>query len=167
MNPTVQIDGFDNMVTIFRDMPEDGYRKPVQVAFRKAAVPVRRAMLASLPSYLKGAKSAIKIKPGKGKSLTLAVGVFGRTGVYKNRRGTGFDPYMLLYWHNYGTLSNRAQEHSFKTGRRRTSVNWRGGIRPRFFIDRAVDSSIGEAQRVFDQAYLDEHVKFLEKLAAK
>ena len=167
MSVTVKIDGADNLVTIFREMPEDGYRKPVQAAFRKAAVPVRRAMLASLPSYLKGTKSAIKIRPGKSKSMSLAVGVFGRTGEYQNRRGIGWDPYMLLYWHNYGTLSNRAPGHSFQYRRRRASANWAGGIRPKMFIDRAVESSIGEAQRVFDQAYLEEHNKFLNKLAAK
>lgn len=164
---SVKINGYDNLVHIFRDMPEDGYAKPVRAAFRKAAVPVRRAMIQSLPSRLQGAKSIIKIKPGKGRSMTLSVGVFGRQGVYMNRRGKGWDPYMLLYWHNYGTLSNRAPGHSFGYRRKKPSLNWRGGIRPGLFIDRAVESTIGEALKIFEKAYLEEHTKFLEKLAAK
>ncbi|MZP67227.1 MAG: hypothetical protein GT597_13900 [Bacteroidales bacterium] len=167
MNTEFEIDGYGNLIAIFRKMPEDGYRKPVMAAFRKAAVPVKRAIIASLPSYLKGVKTAVKIKPGKGKKLVLAVGVYGNTGVYVNRRGVGWDPYMLVYWHNYGTLSNRAPGHSFQYRRRKKSAHWKGGIRPRFFVDRAVESSIGEAQRIFDEAYLVEHEKFLEKLAVQ
>jgi hypothetical protein len=124
-------------------------------------------MIQSLPGKLKGMRSAIKIKSGKGESMTLAVGVFRGTGIYLNRRGQKWDPYMLLYWHNYGTLSNRASRHWFQYNRRRVSRRWRGGIMPGMFIERAWQSSAAEAQRIFEQTYEIEHNKFLEKLANK
>lgn len=162
-----RIDGYDNIITILREMPEDGYRKPVIAAFRKAAGPVKLAMASTLPSYLSPLKKVLKIVPGKGKSMTLAVGFFGKQGMYRNRRGVMWDPYMLLYWHNYGTLMNRSAEHSFQNPRRKPSFNWKGGIKAGLFVERAVEQSMPEAEKVFESSFLIEHEKFLEKLAAK
>jgi hypothetical protein len=162
-----KLDGYDNIITILREMPEDGYRKPVIAAFRKAAQPVKEAMANNLPSSLSPLKKVLKISPGKGKSMTLAVGFFGRQGMYRNRRGVMWDPYMLLYWHNYGTLANRSPEHSFQNPRRKPSVNWKGGIGAGLFVERAVDQSMPEAEKIFESSYLTEHQKFLEKRAAK
>jgi hypothetical protein len=161
------VDGFDNIVTIMREMPEDGYRKPVIQGFKKAALPVKRAMIASLPSGVRSLKSIIKAKPGKGKSMTLAVGAYGRQGMYVNRRGQHWDPYMLLYWHNYGTLSMRDPGHHFIYPRKKPSLNWKGGIRPKNFIDRAWESSRSEALRVFESEYEKAHLDFLRVRAAQ
>jgi hypothetical protein len=162
-----KLDGFENIVKIFREMPDDGYRKPVIAAFRKAAIPIKQAMIKNLPSSLSPLKKALKIQPGKGKSMTLSVGFFGRQGFYRNSKGQMWDLYMLLYWHNYGTLANRSAAHSFQNPRRKPSLNWKGGIKAGMFVDRAVEESISEAQKIFESAYLIEHEKFLEKLAAK
>lgn len=162
-----KLDGYENIISIFREMPEDGYRKPVIAAFRKAADPVKKAMIANLPSALKPLKKALKIKPGKGKSMTLAVGFFGRQGTYRNQKGQMWDPYMLLYWHNYGTLANRSPEHSFQNARRKPSLNRRGGIKAGMFVEKAIDQSMPQAQKIFESAYLTEHEKFLTKHAAK
>jgi hypothetical protein len=145
----------------------EGYRKPVVAAFRKAAVPVRNAMIQNLPSALKPLKKVLKIKPGKGKSMTLAVGFFGKQGMYQNKKGQLWDPYMLIYWHNYGTLAKRSTEHSFQNARRKPSSLWKGGIKAGMFVEKAVEQSIGEAQKVFETSYLTEHEKFLIKRAAK
>jgi hypothetical protein len=165
--PDFKLDGYGNIVQMFRQMPADGYRKPVVAAFRKAAEPVKKAMISNLPSSLSKLKRVIKIQPGKGKSMTLAVGFYGRQGMYRNSKGVLWDPYMLLYWNNYGTLSNRAPGHSFQYPRRRISANRRGGIRAGFFVERAVEQSMPGAIKTFESAYLEEHEKFLQKLAAK
>lgn len=162
-----KLDGYDNLITIFREMPEDGYRKPVVAAFRKAADPVKKAMIANLPSSLKALKKVCKIQPGKGKSMTLTVGFFGKQGMYRNQKGQMWDPYMLLYWHNYGTLANRSSEHSFQNPRRKPSINRSGGIKAGMFVERAIDQSMPQAQKTFESSYLVEHEKFLKQRAAK
>jgi hypothetical protein len=163
----VKFDGFGNLVTIFREMPDDGYRRPVVAAFRKAALPVKQAMASGLPPNLKQFSKVIKIKPGKGKSMTLAVGFFGRQGVYVNHKGQKWDPYMLLYWHNYGTLANRSGEHQFQNARRKPSLSWMGGIKSALFVEKAIDSSMPQAEKVFETAYITEHEKFLQKKSSK
>jgi hypothetical protein len=162
-----KLDGYENIVTIFRETPEDGFRKPVIAAFRKAAVPVKNAMISNLPGNLKPLKKALKIQPGKGKSMTLAVGFFGRQWKYSNRKGQLWDPYMLLYWHNYGTMDNRSPEHNFQYNRRKASINKTGGIRAGLFVEKAIDESILEAQKTFETSFEIEHKKFLEARAAK
>ena len=161
------VDGFDNIIKMWKDMPEDGYRKPVIAAFKKAALPVKRAMIAGLPSSIKATKAAIKIKPGRGKSMTLAVGAFGRTGMYRNSRGVTWDPYQIIYWQNYGTLSNRAPEHQFLHARRKPSLNWRGGIRAGLFMEKAWNSTERDAEKIFETEYEKEYIKYLEARAKK
>lgn len=162
-----RLDGYDNIITIFRKMPEDGYRKPVVEAFKKAAIPVKEAMISNLPSNLKKLKRVIKIKPGKGKSMTVAVGAFANQVLYRNRRGVNWDPYMLLYWHNYGTLANRDPNHIFKYKVRAGSAKKSGGLKPGLFFERAIDQSMPQAQKDFEKLYQEEHEKFLNREAKK
>lgn len=159
--------GMENLLGMFRKFPEGAYRKPVIAAFRKAAVPVKNAMGASLTSNLKPLKKILKVNAGKGKSLTLSVGFFGRQGVYTNRRGQQWDPYELVYWHNYGTLANRSGEHSFLNARRKPSANWTGGIKAGLFVEKAIDQSMPQAEKIFEAALEAEVTKFFEKEAAK
>lgn len=164
---TVIFEGMDNLKNIFRDFPENGYRKPVIAAFRKAANPVKKAMIANLPPFIKPIRKAIKVKAGKGKSMTLSVGIYARQGVYRNHRGQDWDPYQIAYWHNYGTMANRDTSHTFKTPRRRTTAGYRGGIRPLRFVERAWEQSKSKAQSEFEKKVDEEIIKFLEKNAYK
>jgi hypothetical protein len=159
--------GKEELDKIFRDFPEHGYRKPVIAAFRKAANPVKKEMASQLPGYLKPLKKVIKIKPGKGKSMRLSVGFYSGQGMYRNRRGRDWDPYMLAYWHNYGTLANRDPSHSFKKPRRAGTAAFKGGIRPRRFVEIAWENSKGQAQKEFEKKFDEELTKFLEKNAVK
>ena len=167
MSANFTLDGTENLRKIFEDMPERGYRKPIIAAFRKAADPVKRAMSARLPASLKAVKKILKIKPGKGKSLTLAVGFFGDEGKYINSKGTVVDAYNLVYWLNYGTLSNRDRMHKFKTQRRKISASWGGGITAVNFVDRAWEDSRGQAQNNFETTFQTELEKFMLKEAKK
>ena len=159
--------GAENIQRIFKEFPEYGYRRPVIAGFRKAAEPVKKAMIANLPSFIKPIRKAVKVKPGKGKSMTLSVGVFSGQGVFRNRRGQDWDPYQIAYWHNYGTLANRDTGHSFKTPRRRTTARYRGGIRPLRFIEKAWEQSKAQAQNEFEKKVDEDITKFLEKNAYK
>lgn len=159
--------GTENLRKIFQELPENGYRKPIIAAFRKAAKPVASAMANGLPSNLKGLKKIIKIKPGKGKSMTLSVGFTGGINTYRNSRGQQWDPYQLAYWFNYGTLANRLSSHQFKSPRKKGSASRSGGIMPGQFVEAAWEQSKGEAQKIFETEVDKEITKFFEKNAAK
>ena len=167
MSSNFELIGAENLKRIIREFPENGYIKPVKAAFRKAADPVKKAIVTNLPGSLKGLKKAVKIKPGKGKSLTMAVGIYSGNGVFRNTRGQDWDPYMIAYWHNYGTLSNRDREHSFKKQRRSISADFQGGIRPQRFVERAWDQSKTQAQKEFEKKAVEEVDKFLKQNALR
>jgi hypothetical protein len=161
------IEGMENLQTILREFPEKGYRKPIIAAFRKAAEPVKKAMIANLPPNLKALKKALKVKPGKGKSMTLAVGIYANQGVFRNSRGQDWDPYQIAYWHNYGTLANRDKSHSFVCGRKKKTAGYNGGIRPLRFMERAWEQSKDQAQKEFEKKTEEEIDKFLQANAYK
>jgi hypothetical protein len=167
MSANFTLKGTDNLIKIFREYPERGYRKPVMAGFRKAAEPVRKAMISAVPSVIDPTKKAIKIKAAKGGALFLAVGAFSKQGLYRNRRGQMWDPYQLLYWFNYGTLSNRFSGHNFVKARKTGSAKWRGGIMPGLFMENAWEQTQGEAQKIFEDTADREAIKFMESEAAK
>lgn len=62
----------------------------------------------------------------------------------KRYKGDGYiSDYNRNIWMEYGTLSNRAAGHSFKSARRRKSAHWRGGIKPLLATERSWRSSSG------------------------
>jgi hypothetical protein len=161
------IDGTENLKRIFAQLPENGFKKPVNAAFRKAGKPVADAMKARLPASLSGLKKIIKTKVYKSDSPLAATGPFPGGMTYINQRGVKWNPYMLLYWLNYGTLANRSSSHQFTRARGKMSSGWRGGIKPGLFIEAAIDSSMPQAAKVFETEFQKEFEKFLTALAAK
>lgn len=161
------LDGTENLKRIFAELPEKGYRQPVVAAFRKAAKPVANAMARNLPASLSAIKKIIKTKPGRGRSMTLSVGFTGGMSKFTNSRGQTWDPWQILYWSNYGTLANRLASHDFKTPRRKRSAGWQGGIRPGLYVEKAIEQSMPEAQRVFESEFDKNITKFFEKYAAR
>ena len=159
--------GDKELLKILREFPENGYRKPLMASFRKAALPVKKAMIAGLPASIRPLKSAIKAVPYKGKEPELAVGAFNKGMVYQNSRGQNWSPYMIIYWHNYGTYENRTGEHQFSNARKKVSSLRRGGIKGGLFIEKAWESSKAQAQKIFEETIDKEIVKFFQKHAAK
>lgn len=158
------IEGTENLKEIFKGFPEKAYRRPVIAGFKKAALPVKRAMVAALPSNLKPLKKIVLIKPGRG--LALNVGFYFGKGKYKNKRGQSWDPYQLAYWHNYGTLKSRSATHTFRYPIRKKSQN-RLGVAPGLFVERAWENSKNEVQKIFEDTLDKEITKFFEKEALK
>lgn len=160
----VTIDGMDNLQRIIRDFPEYGYKKPVMAGFRKAAVPVKAAMISWLPSTLKNLRKAMKASPGKGKDPSMLVGVFAKQGTFRNSRGKTYDPYFIALWHNYGTLNMRANRfHRFKRQVRKTKTPGAAGINAKLFAERGWEKSKHQAQVAFEAGVEKEIIKFLEK----
>lgn len=167
MSSIFKLEGTENLKRIFAEFPEEGFRKPIIAAFRKAGKPVQQAMISSLPGSISGVRKAIKIKTYKSESPLVAIGPFKKGVMYQNRRGISWNPYMLLYWFNYGTLANRLSGHAFVKARGRKTIHYKGGIKPGEFIERAINSSLPEAAKIFETEADKEIVKFFEKNALK
>ena len=167
MSVTMELEGDAALTAIFKDMQLEGYQKPVKAAFKKAAVPVKREMGQALPPQLSGIKKVLKVQAGKGKSMAVSVGFFGNAGMYVNSRGKQWNPYMLLYWFNYGTLANRDPGHKFLKARRRISAYKKGGIKPAHIVEGAWTRVKDTAAKTFEKAWQEEYEKFLKKRAEK
>lgn len=171
MSEHLTLIGTENLKRIFAEFPEGGYRKPMNKAFRAAAGPVQKAMIRNLPEYLSPLRRVIKVKtsrPSKGEP-SAAVGVFNDMK-FVNRKGIAWSPWVMAYWHNYGTLSWRtslSRLHTFKTARKSKTAHWDGGIRPKFFIERGWEESKDQAQKTFEQVSDAEITKFFEERALR
>jgi hypothetical protein len=138
------LDGDGRMIEVFRKFADEGFYKPVKAGFRKAAVPVRKAMIANIPGAISPIKKAVIIKQSR-RALVTTVGVYAKQGVYVNRRGQHWDPWTLAYWFEYGTYANRSPLWHFLNPRRGRTRNRPGGIKPDFFIERGWESSKDQA----------------------
>jgi hypothetical protein len=170
MSSNFTLTGTQELQNIFRNFPEGAYRKPLNAAFRKAALPVKQAMIRNIPPNLSGLKKAILAqtsRPSKGEP-SLAVGVFNK-GMYRNKRGINWKPWVIALWSNYGTLDWRANSfHNFSTPvRRKTSKGSMAGIQPKLFIERGWDQSKDNAQKTFEDTMDQEITRFFKKEAAK
>jgi len=165
---TFEIKHQDKLDDIFEKLPAQYAKKPVIATFRKGANEVKKAMRSELPGYLKVTKKIISAKAGKSKNYpSLSVGFFGRKAIYVNSKGQQWDPFMLVYWHNYGTLANRQPGHPFKKARKAKSSNMQGGIRPRLFVEKAIQASHQKALQVVENEFEDQLMKFLKKHAVQ
>jgi hypothetical protein len=159
------LDGAGRMIEILQEFPEQGMRKPILAGFRKAAIPVKKAMIDSIPSKISAVKKAIKIKSAR-RALVMNVGVYAKSGFYVNRRGIKWDPYQLAYWFNYGTYANRSPGHQFVRERGRYTKDKPGGIRADLFIERALENSIDSAARELEVTWANEISKLCDKYGA-
>lgn len=154
--------GSDNLIRVLREFPEEGFRKPVMAGFRKAAVPVKKAMVDSVPDRIKSVKAAIKVKQSR-RGLVMDIGFRAKAGVYRNSRGKDWDPYQLAYWFNYGTYANRSPFHEFKKARGRLSNTRKGGIRPDLFVEGAVENSLPQAAAELEKEWALQIQKLCDK----
>lgn len=151
----------------FSGLPPKLQKQALLPALRKGGNVITAAIRRGLPPYLKKFKIAVSQKALKGSMPAIMVGLFGRKASYINKRGQKWDPYMLLYWHNYGTLARRSPSHNFQYSRRRVSRDWRGGIRPELFFEKSVSQSIDKAEDKIVESFQGEFDKFLVKKGFK
>ena len=141
------IEGYDTLNSFLMDHTKE-LDKTVIGSLTKGGRVIQREVIARMPDKLKVFKSIFGIKKVKSNNACVTVGFFGRKLSYVNRRGVKWDAFNLLYWSNYGTLSNRDASHTFTKGRRSVSKKWKGGIAPLRFFDKAVDASFDQALTV-------------------
>jgi hypothetical protein len=161
------IEGTENLKKIFAQLPENGFKKPVNIAFRKAGKPIADAMKANLPASMAGLKKIIKTKIYRSELPMAATGPFRKGVEYVNSRGVKWNPYMLLYWLNYGTMANRSSTHRFVRARDKATSARHGGIKPGLFMEAAIDQAMPQAQKIFETEFQKEFEKFMSELATK
>ena len=139
------IEGLDDLTAFLKEHPKELNKSAIQSLMKGANV-LKKEIVNQMPTAIKALKPIVTTKKlGKEDNPTLLVGIFGKKMFYVNHRGIQWDSFYLVYWNNYGTLASRDSGHQFVFGRRRPSTNWRGGIKPSRFFDRAVDASFDEA----------------------
>lgn len=152
--------GDESLEKILEKLPLKVSRKPVIKALKKGANPVKRAIKQSAPVDSGEMKKAVGVKAGKSKEYpNIKVGF--KTG------GGNMPHWSKAYWQNYGTLENRAPGHEFKESRKQKTRHWKGGIEPKFFVENAWESTQDNAQKLIEDNFETEIVKFLKKNAVK
>ena len=157
--------GAQETIKMFREFPEEGYRKAIAAGFKKAAIPVKKAIIAKIPGRIKKIKAAVKIKQSR-RGLVLDVGFWASAGMYRNSRGKDWDPYQLAYWFNYGTYANRLTSHRFVKPRLRETRDKRGGIMPDEFVERAIEYSLPIATETLQKEWASQILLLCDKYGA-
>jgi len=155
----LEFTGAESLEDIFEKLPAKYAKKPMVSTFRKGARIFTRTLRKNTPKDTGETRKGIGVKAGRGsRNLSISVGFRG---------GKHMSAYMKAYWQNYGTLNNRAASHSFQRGRRTVSSNWKGGIRPKFFVERSWESTQDQVQQTIENELEAETVKFLQKHAVR
>lgn len=157
--------GSNHILKVFKEFPEEGYRKPIMAGFKKAAIPVKKAIVSAIPARIKSIKVAVKSKPSR-KGLIYNIGFYSKAGVYVNSRGKKWDPFQLAYWFNYGTYANRSPGHNFVKARRRETADRKGGITPDLFIEKGWENSSSAARNELEKEWAKQISKLCEKYFA-
>lgn len=143
-----KIEGIDELTSFLENHTKE-LDKTVVGSLIKGSREIKKDIIANMPGNLQKFKPIVTHKAlTKSSNPSLVVGVFGRRLSYTNRRGVKWDPFMLEYWANFGTMANRDKGHPFQSARREKSKSWRGGIRPQHFFERGIESSVEAALRI-------------------
>jgi len=160
---TIEFSGVEELQQIFEKLPEKYAKKPVTATFRKGGNIYNKTLRQNLPPRMSQLKKLIKSKAGKGKSASLISGAWANMGTVTKSNGKEFDAFYILYWSNYGTLSNRQPGHKFDRARRAVSSSWGGGVRPQLFAEKAWEQSKDQVETVINDELENETLKFLNK----
>jgi len=145
MTDRIKIEGIDELSSFLQNHTKE-LDKSVLQSLTKGSRLIKNEIVSRMPGNLQKFKSIIGSKNlTNSANPTVLVGVFGRKLNFVNRRGVKWDPFMLVYWANYGTMANRDGSHTFQSSRRSVSRNKKGGIKPLNFFEKAIDSSMDSA----------------------
>lgn len=153
--PAIHMDISDaeQLVSFLETLPSKVAKKPLVAILRKGANEVKKELRRELPSNMKKFKAIIGAKATRGFNTGLTVGFYGRKVYFEIRQRTKWDSYFLVYWANYGTLSNRDASHKFKKGRRAVSSSWKGGIKAGGFVERGMERGTPKAEQKIEQEF--------------
>lgn len=134
---------------------EKELNKAIDGGLRSVAGIVLKKIRHNNPRSLSKAFSVVKVKA---KVPTV------QAGLYKKAE---MPAWYKAYWRNFGTLSRRDPGHEFVKGRRTTSSAWKGGIKPRQGVGKAIAESQGEATAALPEAIAKAAQRYFDKLNKK
>lgn len=138
---TIRIEGVDEAIQTLKEYPTK-INSVIKTSMRKAIAPVIKDIKAGTPHS--SFRKLVKSKFIRDTAITIKFGFFG------NKSGGGrtdVPAWFKAYWSNYGTLGGRFKPHTFDYPIKARSKNVRGGIRPKLFLEQAVQ---GKEQQIYN-----------------
>lgn len=134
----IKIKGMQETMEVLDKVRKEFPQRVVVSTIKKSLKPFVKAIAQSDPKIpeLKKVVSARTLR--KTKEVQVGAGIWSDKKAVKHVRGKKpMRIFHLVYWKNYGTLSNRSSLHRFVKSRKRISRKWKGGIVPRGNIEKA------------------------------
>lgn len=141
MGSGITVKGIEETMSFLDELRRDYPRKVVVSAMKNAQKPFVKEIIArnsDIPEIKKEAKSRTIRRTGK--DVVVASGIWGGESSATHISSKGKQPmrvFHLVYWRNYGTLSNRNTLHRFVRSRKHKSARWSGGIAAEKSIEKA------------------------------
>ncbi|MEQ3042137.1 hypothetical protein [Odoribacter splanchnicus] len=165
MKDGIKIIGMEETMAVLDQIREDFPRKVAVSAIKNSMKPFVKEIVkanSDVPETKKVTKSRTL---RAAKDIAVSTGVWSDKGAVKHRSSRSKKPvrvFSLIYWRNYGTLSNRNPMHRFVRSRRPKSRDWKGGIVGTGNIEKAWESIKGavvnnlpaEARKAFEKYLL-------------
>jgi len=154
---SVRIEGIEQMERDLSQFPINA-DKVVNAAMRKGGSAVAKAIRPGVPSAFRHVVGSKVYTKGSG--ATCMVGLFLGKERKSSSGNNGIPAFYKAYWQNYGTLENRDATHKFDRKRRDASANWKGGIRPRHWFEKASEGK----ESVYVSAMSKEYDRLIQKV---
>lgn len=136
--------GIEQAQQLLKEFPINA-DKIVVKGLRKASSEFSKNLKTKMPRKSWARLVGSTIKKGKIEGI-----VFARIGLREKNSAQHFE-WMKAYWSNYGTLSNRDKSHKFTQARKSKSANWKGGIKPANFFEKAMIDGEQILQQEFEK----------------
>lgn len=150
-----------DLEVIFRQLPMQFARVPMQSTFRTAVRPFLTEAKSNFPTKMQPWSSTLGVKNNK--SASIMAGVRLKKTYVVLRDGRKWDAFYPLYWKNYGTLDNRDKNHKFDKARSRKTANWRGGISAEGFMEKAWENTKDKVAELIEKNLTKRVVAFIER----
>ena len=155
----IQFTGLEGIQEILNKLPLQYAKKPVLAAFRKGSKPFLQEVKNRSPRRSGDMNKGLGVTGVKDKNdIAVRVGYKG---------GKNMPNWFKAYWSSYGTYASRSSVHQFVRARRSKSAKYKGGIKPKYFVDLAWDSTKEQVANIITKEIEDQTVKFLQKNAVK
>lgn len=155
----IEFIGTESIQEILNKLPMQYSRKPVLAAFRKGARPFIQEIKNRSPRRSGEMIKGVGISNVKDRN-DIAIRVGFRGGKYITN-------WFKAYWQSYGTYSRRSQVHQFVRPRKSRTAKWGGGIRPKYFVDLAWQTTREQVADIVTKEMEAQTVIFLQKHAIK
>lgn len=157
-----EINGGKVLEDVFEKLPAKYSDAIVISTMRKAARPLVKAIRSNAPKAGGGMARRVKTKATKRKKGCPSVKVG-----WAVKNDGDIEDYFKAYWLSYGTLANRASNHTFKFARKGKTMGRKGGIKPLFIVEKAWAQEKDRCRSIINNEMESIAIKYLKKRAIK